>query len=156
GKEEALRVHEVGQARARFGVDVAPKPTTPLIGRDRELELLKGTLTRAVEQRSTELVTLIGVPGIGKSRLVAELFAAIDSGTWGLVFWRQGRSLPYGEGVSYWALAEMVKAQAGILETDSAADAEAKLTRTVDDLIEEDADSVRSHLLPLVGQGSEV
>jgi class 3 adenylate cyclase/tetratricopeptide (TPR) repeat protein len=155
GKEEALRVYEVVQARARFGVDVAPRPTTALIGRDRELELLKGTLTRAIEQPSTELVTLIGVPGIGKSRLVAELFAAVDTGKWGLVFWRQGRSLPYGEGVSYWALAEMVKAQAGILETDSAEDAEAKLTRAVEDLIEDDAGWVHSHLLPLVGQGSE-
>src|SRR5438128_1795896 len=143
------------QARARLGVDVAPQPTTPLIGRERELELLKGTLTRAVEQRSTELVTLIGVPGIGKSRLVAELFAAIEGGVWDLVYWRQGRSLPYGTAVSYWALAEMVKAQAGILETDSAADSEAKLTRTVDALIDEDADWVRSHLLPLVGQGTE-
>jgi class 3 adenylate cyclase/tetratricopeptide (TPR) repeat protein len=155
GKEETLRVYEALQARARFGVDVAPKPTTLLIGRDRELELLKGTFTRATEQRSTELVTLIGVPGIGKSRLVAELFAAIETGAWGLVYWRQGRSLPYGEGVSYWGLAEMVKAQAGILETDSAQDAEAKLTRTVHDLIDEDAEWVRSHLLPLVGQASE-
>src|ERR671934_1004065 len=155
GKEEALRVHEVVQARARFGVDVAPKPTTPLIGRERELDQLKGTLERAIEQRSTELVTLIGVPGNGKSRLVAELFAAVDTGKWGLVFWRQGRSLPYGAGVSYWALAEMVKAQAGILETDSTDGAETKLTRAVDDLIDEDAEWVRSHLRPLVGQGSE-
>jgi class 3 adenylate cyclase/tetratricopeptide (TPR) repeat protein len=155
GKEEALLVHEVVQARARFGVDVAPKPTTPLIGRERELELLQATLTRAIEQRSTELVTLIGVPGIGKSRLVAELFAAVDTAKWGLVYWRQGRSLPYGAGVSYWALAEMVKAQAGILETDSAEEAEAKVTRTVHDLIDEDADWVRSHLLPLVGLGFE-
>jgi tetratricopeptide (TPR) repeat protein len=155
GKEEALRVYDVLQARARFGVDVAPKPTSPLIGRERELDLLTATLSRATELSSTELVTLIGVPGIGKSRLVAELFSVVDTGKWGLVFWRQGRSLPYGAGVSYWALAEMVKAQAGILETDSAEDAEAKLTRAVDDLIDEDTEWVRSHLLPLVGQGSE-
>ena len=62
----------------------------------------------------------MGVPGIGKSRLVGELIASIDRGEQDsqLIFWRQGRSLPYGEGVSFWALAEMVKAQAGILETD--------------------------------------
>jgi len=117
------------------------------------VELLVGTLARARQQRSPELVTLIGVPGIGKSRLVGELFGAIEQGG-ELTYWRQGRSLPYGEAVSYWALAEMVKAQAGILETDSDAEAEAKLARSVEQLIEEDADWVLSHLRPLVGQGS--
>ena len=157
GKEVPIRVWEAVQARARFGVDVAPRPTTPLIGRERELEQLKGSLTRARQQRSPELVTLIGVPGIGKSRLVTELFASIERGEQDseLIYWRQGRSLPYGEGVSYWALAEIVKAHAGILETDSADDAEAKLTRALEGLIEEDAEWVRVHLLPLIGQGSD-
>jgi class 3 adenylate cyclase len=158
GKEAAVPVWEVVQARARFGVDVAPQAGGPLVGRERELEQLKGTLTRARLQRSPELVTLVGVPGIGKSRLVAELFASIERGEQDsqLIYWRQGRSLPYGEGVSYWALAEMVKAHAGILETDSAEEAEAKLTRALEGLIEEDTEWVRSHLLPLVGQASEV
>src|SRR5919197_2823511 len=157
GKEVPIRVWDAVQARARFGVDVAPRPTTPLIGRERELEQLKGSLTRARHQRSPELVTLIGVPGIGKSRLVTELFASIERGEQDseLIYWRQGRSLPYGEGVSYWALAEIVKAHAGILETDSAKQAEAKLTRAVEALIEEDVEWVRSHLLPLVGQGTD-
>ena len=56
-----------------------------------------------------QLVTLVGMPGIGKSRLVWELFGAIERGE-ELVFWRQGRSLPYGDGVSFWSLSEMVKA----------------------------------------------
>jgi class 3 adenylate cyclase len=157
GKEDPIAVWEALQARARFGVDLPRQPATPLVGRDRELEQLKGTLTRARQQRSPELVTLIGVPGIGKSRLVAELFASIERGEQDseLIYWRQGRSLPYGAGVSYWALAEMVKAQAGILETDGAEEAAAKLSRAVDELVEEDAEWVRSHLLPLVGQGSE-
>jgi class 3 adenylate cyclase/tetratricopeptide (TPR) repeat protein len=156
GKGEPITVWEVVQARSRFGVDLAPRPAAPLVGREREVELLTGALTRARQQRSPELVTLVGVPGIGKSRLVAELFASIESGKHGLVYWRQGRSLPYGEGVSYWALAEMVKAQAGILETDSAEDAKAKLTRALAGLIEEDTGWVRSHLLTLVGQGTEL
>jgi class 3 adenylate cyclase/tetratricopeptide (TPR) repeat protein len=154
GKEDPIPVWEVVQARSRFGVDVAPKAGTPLVGRERELEALKGALTRARLQRSPELVTLVGVPGIGKSRLVTELFASIERGEQDsqLIYWRQGRSLPYGEGVSYWALAEMVKAQAGILETDDAAEAEAKLSRTLEDLIDEDVDWVRNHLRPLIGQ----
>ena len=72
-------------------------------------------------------MTLVGVPGIGKSRLVAELFAARRRRRRLIIWWRQGRSLPYGEGVSFWALGEIVKAQAGILESDSAETAEAKL-----------------------------
>ncbi len=151
GKEAAVPVWEVVQARARFGVDLAPETRTPLVGREREVELLVGTLARARKQRSPELVTLIGVPGIGKSRLLGELFQSIDEGG-ELTFWRQGRSLPYGEGVSYWALAEMVKAQAGILETDSDDDVGAKLRKAVEQLLEEDVEWVVSHLRPLVGQ----
>jgi class 3 adenylate cyclase/tetratricopeptide (TPR) repeat protein len=155
GKEEPLSVWEVVQARASFGVDLARQTRAPLVGRQREVEQLVGALVRTREQRSPELITLVGVPGIGKSRLVAELFAAIDTGGV-LTYFRQGRSLPYGEGVSYWALAEMVKAHAGILETDSAEEAEAKLGRALDGLIEEDAEWVRSHLRPLVGQATEL
>ena len=116
GKAGADPVWEVAAARARFGVDVAPQQRTPLVGREREVAQVVDALARVREQRSSELVTLVGVPGIGKSRLVGELFQSIEYGG-ELTYWRQGRSLPYGQGVSFWALAEMVKAQAGILET---------------------------------------
>ena len=155
GKEDPVAVWEVVEARARFGVDLAPETRTQLVGREREVDLLVGTLARTREQRSTELVTLIGVPGMGKSRLVGELFRSIEQGG-ELTYWRQGRSLPYGEGVSYWALGEMVKAQAGILETDSDDEVAAKLRHTVEQLVEEDADWVLSHLRPLVGQAADV
>ncbi len=154
GKEEPIRVWEVVQARARFGVDLTSEARTPLVGRDRELEQLVGALERARQRRSPELLTLVGVPGIGKSRLVGELFQSIERGGQ-LTHWRQGRSLPYGEGVSYWALAEMVKAQAGILETDGEDEVEAKLMAAVAQLIDEDADWVGSHLRPLVGLATE-
>src|SRR5204863_4864461 len=154
GKEAPIRVWDVAQARARFGVDLTPEARTPLVGRERELEQLVGTLARARQQRSPELITLVGVPGIGKSRLVGELFQSIEGG--GVVtFWRQGRSLPYGEGVSYWALAEMVKAQAGILETDSDEEVGAKLREAVEQLLDEDVEWVVSHLRPLVGQTAD-
>jgi class 3 adenylate cyclase/tetratricopeptide (TPR) repeat protein len=154
GKEAPVPVWEVVQARARFGVDLTPEARTPLVGRVRELEQLVATLARAGQQRSPELLTLIGVPGIGKSRLVGELFQSIERGGV-LTYWRQGRSLPYGEGVSYWALAEMVKAQAGILETDTDEDVEAKLAQTVEQLIDQDAEWVLAHLRPLVGQAGD-
>jgi class 3 adenylate cyclase len=152
GKGQTVPVWEVVHARARFGVDLAPEVRTPLVGRARELDQLVNALARVREQGSPELVTLVGVPGIGKSRLVGELFHSIERGGV-LTYWRQGRSLPYGEGVSYWALAEMVKAQAGILETDDDAAVEAKLERAVEELIDEDAEWVLSHLRPLMGQG---
>jgi class 3 adenylate cyclase len=154
GKEAPVPVWEVVHARAAFGVDLSPETRIPLVGRERELDQLIDALERARQERSPELVTLVGVPGIGKSRLVGELFQSIERGG-ELTNWRQGRSLPYGEGVSYWALAEMVKAQAGILETDGDEDVEAKLVRTVEQLLDEDAEWVLAHLRPLVGHAGE-
>src|SRR5216117_3474986 len=112
GKAEPVPVWQPLEPRARFGAEVAA-PQTPLVGRERERELLGSALDRARDERSVQLVTLVGVPGIGKSRLVAELFQIISENP-ELVTWSQGRSLPYGEGVTYWALGEMVKNQAGI------------------------------------------
>ena len=57
-----------------------------------------------------------------------------------IVFWRQGRSLPYGEGITYWALGEMIKAQAGILESDSPEDAAAKLAVAVGEVAEDETE----------------
>src|SRR4051812_7724113 len=152
GKEAPVTVWEVVQARARFGVDLAPEERTQLVGREREVAQIVDALARVREQRTSELLTLVGVPGIGKSRLLGELFHAIEE-SGHLTYWRQGRSLPYGQGVSYWALAEMVKAQAGILETDSDSDAEAKLMHTVGQLVDDDAEWVLAQLRPLVGLG---
>ena len=156
GKAEPLPVWEVVQARSRFGVDLARPSGAPLVGRDQEVELLVAALARACDERMPQLVTLVGVPGIGKSRLLAELFAAIDEGD-RLVTWRQGRSLPYGEGVSYWALGEMVKAQAGILETDAPDEAAAKLGESVGPLLPDPAEArwVEANLRPLVGLTAE-
>ena len=91
------------------------------------------------------------MPGIGKSRLVSELLALVEAEP-ELTTWRQGRSLPYGEGVALWALGEIVKAQAGILDTDPAEEAAAKLDRAVADLLDDaEAAWVAGHLRPLVG-----
>ena len=152
GKAEPVTAWEALEARSRFGVDVARRSAAPLIGRDSEVELLAAALERAVGERTPQLVTLVGVPGIGKSRLLAELFHAIERGQ-RLVTWRQGRSLPYGEGVSFWALGEMVKAQAGVLETDTEAEAADKLSAAVGRLLpdEKEARWVTSHLRPLAG-----
>ena len=151
GKAEPVAVWEPVDARARFGAEVAA-PDTPLIGREQERELLASALDRARTERAVQLVTLVGVPGIGKSRLVAELFQMIRESP-ELITWRQGRSLPYGDGVTYWALGEMVKNQAGILETDAGEQAAQKLHDEVDRLFADDAEarSVEARLGLLVG-----
>src|SRR4051812_34059683 len=149
GKAEPVAVWEAVQARSRVEVEVQ-RPSAPLIGRDRELDTLVDALARARDEHSTQLVTLVGEPGIGKSRLVYELFRAVEADP-ELIWWRHGRSLPYGEGVSFWALGEMVKTQAGILETDPPDAASEKLRASVATM--EDADWLAGHLRPLVGLG---
>ena len=155
GKAEPVSVWEAVAARARFGDDVAERLTTSLVGRERELGALVDALERSRRELAPQLVTLVGVPGIGKSRLVAEVFQVVDRDE-ALIWWRQGRSLPYGEGLSYWALGEIVKAQAGILETDEADAAEAKLASLLDDLVADAAerDWIGGHVRPLVGLGA--
>ena len=156
GKADAVKVWEVLEPRARFGVDIGLRGRVPLVGRERELDVLLDALARARTERASQLVTLVGVPGIGKSRLVVELSQVVDEDP-ELIFWRQGRSLPYGEGVTFWALAEIVKAQAGILETDSAEDTLAKLGRTVGDIVSDPGEAawIEGHLRPLVGLEEE-
>jgi class 3 adenylate cyclase/tetratricopeptide (TPR) repeat protein len=157
GKAEPVKVWEAVAARSRFGSDVEQKLRTPLVGRERERDLLADALTRARTEQSAQLVTLVGVPGIGKSRLVAELFQILEADP-ELINWRQGRSLPYGERVSFWALGEIVKAHAGILESDDAAAADEKLVAMVESLVEDERerDWLARHTRPLVGlEGAE-
>ena len=104
--------------------------TTPLVGRETDLLLLRGTFEKSLRERSVQLVTVVGEPGVGKSRLVAELFAYVDSRP-ELITWRQGRCLPYGDGITFWALSEIVKAHAGIYESDAPEQAQRKLERVL-------------------------
>jgi predicted ATPase/class 3 adenylate cyclase len=153
GKTEPVRAWEAVEARARFGVDVVQEGAA-FVGRRRELDFLADAFARSREQRDPQLVTLVGVPGIGKSRLVYELSRVLDEEE-ELVYWRQGRSLPYGEGVTYWALAEMAKAQAGVLDSDSPEDATRKLDEMIARLHTDSPERLRDGLRPLLGLGSE-
>jgi len=86
--------------------------SAPLVGRETELELLENTFERTSRARRSSLVTIYGDPGVGKSRLAREFLDGLEGATVLI-----GRCLPYGEGVTYWPLAEMVKASSGIVRT---------------------------------------
>ena len=163
GRAKPMSVWSALEPRNRTGMDGLAAGPVPLIGRDRELGLLLEAFRRARDSRRPQLVTLLGPPGIGKSRLVAELGRALDADD-DLVSWRQGRSSPWDEGrssptgggVTYWALAEIVKAEAGILETDSADRVGRRLSRVVAHAMADDPDAtdwVSWHLRGLVGEG---
>jgi class 3 adenylate cyclase/tetratricopeptide (TPR) repeat protein len=152
GKANPVLVWEAIEARSRLGSDVTHLARAPLVGRSRELGALADALARAREERTPQLVTLVGVPGIGKSRLVYELSQVVDADP-EIIRWRQGRCLPYGEGVAFWALSEIVKAEAGILEGDSAVVAHEKLSAAVGEILDspDDAAWVIEQLRPLFG-----
>jgi class 3 adenylate cyclase/tetratricopeptide (TPR) repeat protein len=97
-------------------------PRAPLVGRESELELLENTFSRSVRDSRAHLFTIYGEPGVGKSRLAREFVDGVERASV-LV----GRALPYGEGVTYWPLGEMVKAAAGISDDDPLEEAFAKL-----------------------------
>jgi|SRR4051812_1210318 class 3 adenylate cyclase/tetratricopeptide (TPR) repeat protein len=152
GKTGLVPVWVAHRVRAQLGSDVFRDLETPLVGRDRELGVLVDALELARSEATPRLVTVLGVPGIGKSRLTYELLRCVEEDP-DLITWRQGRSLPYGEGVSFWAFGEIVKAQAGILHSDSAETTAEKLREAVIGLIEEERDAgwVEQNLYPLLG-----
>jgi class 3 adenylate cyclase/tetratricopeptide (TPR) repeat protein/DNA-binding XRE family transcriptional regulator len=120
----ALSVAAVPQAR--------PLGAAPLIGRDEELDRLLRMWARVTDDAQPHLVTIMGEPDIGKSRLVAEFERRLPAG---VAIWH-GRCLPYGEALSYWALAQALKEAAGIIAEDSADAARAKLAALVAQAIE--------------------
>jgi class 3 adenylate cyclase len=102
----------------------------PFVGRDDELRLLKELFHATTREKRTRLVSVIGPAGIGKTRLAWEFLKYID-GLVDTVWWHSGRSPAYGEGISFWALGEMVRGRAGLLETDDEPTTRAKIADTL-------------------------
>ena len=113
----------------------------PFTGRDSELRLTKQLFHATTDERRPHLVSVIGIGGIGKSRLAWEFEKYID-GLAADVWWHRGRCLAYGDGVAFWALAEMVRGRAGILEDEENATALPKLRASLEEHIP-DADERR-------------
>src|SRR5947199_3788928 len=104
----------------------------PFGGRERELKLIKELFHDYAAERKAHLVSVTGIAGIGKSRLAWEFYKYFD-GIVEQVYWQRGRCLAYGEGVAYWALADMVRMRCGISEEEQAATARPKLQATLDE-----------------------
>ena len=151
GKTEPVAAWRALRARAPSS-DRLRRHDVALIGRDTERARLESSVEQTLRDRSCRLVTIVGEPGMGKSRMIEELFRLVDARSEPVV-WRQGRCLPYGDGITFWALGEIVKAQAGILDSDPPQVAEAKLDRSLRglSLASTELAWVRARLAPLIG-----
>ena len=156
GRREPVRAFRVterigGSARGGPARRV-PRLTAPMVGREAEIAVLETIYARTAEEGRSHVVTVYGDAGVGKSRLVGEFLERLqDRSPAPLVM--HGRCLPYGDGVTYWPLAEMLKTYAGIQDTDSSAEALARIhevTATLRDPGLEAGDSDARHTAALL------
>jgi class 3 adenylate cyclase len=145
----ALRV-----VAGRGGARRASRLEAPFVGRDDELRLLKDLFHATERDRRARLVSVTGVGGIGKSRLAWELEKYLD-GLAETVYWHAGRSPAYGDGLAFWALAEMIRGRAGIAEGDDATSVDRKLTETLQRWLPDPEERawVEPRLAALLGSG---
>ena len=152
GKPEPLLAYRAVGARTQVPVQKRGVPglQAALVGRQRELRLLLDTFARSAEEHSPHLFTIVGAAGIGKSRLVSEALTALaDTGARVL----QGRCLPYGRGITYWPLIEMVRQDTGISLSDKREAALTKLDRWLGELLNADPQrpALRARLSVMLG-----
>jgi class 3 adenylate cyclase/tetratricopeptide (TPR) repeat protein len=126
-----------------------PASLSPIVGRDAELDILARTWERVVTDRRPHQVTVLGPPGIGKSRLAREFAGRVDGSSASVLF---GRCLPYGESTGYGAFAQQLKSLARILDTDTSREAMAKLRLLIDSALPADGNAdMAGHLASLLG-----
>jgi class 3 adenylate cyclase/tetratricopeptide (TPR) repeat protein len=126
-----------------------PGSATPMVGRDRELDMLRGLWEASTTELRPRMATVVGPPGIGKTRLTGE-FATLVEASGGRVV--RGRSLPYGESTAYRAFSQQVKDVAGIFETDTPGDARSKVAASVAGLCgDKEHAEIAEHLTALIG-----
>jgi len=146
----AWRALRVVAERGGRGRSDLPEP--PFVGRDEELRLLRDALAAVGRDRRARLLSITGPAGIGKSRLAWE-FEKWADGVTEPVYWHRGRSPSYGEGITFWALGEMVRRRAGLAETDDEATSRERIAATVAEYVPTDEDRrwVEPALLTLLG-----
>src|SRR5581483_9768084 len=155
GPVPLYRALRVTAARAGALKSAAVEP--PFVGRERELRLVKELFHASAEEQKAHLVSVVGIAGIGKSRLAWEFEKYID-GLIDDIWWHRGRCLAYGEGVAYWALAEMVRMRARIGEEEPSDEALAKLRAALDEHVPdaEERSWLELRLAHLLGLGEPI
>ena len=150
GKAQPIAIAELvgadGEDSPGAGERGVPGLRAPMVGRDHELDLLRSLYGRLASSGRAQLVTVYGDPGIGKSRLTREFVAGADQESTRPTVLR-GRCLPYGEGVTYWPLAEIVKAYTGVLDSDTQDAALAKIGLLADEVLSAAPDPERAAAL---------
>jgi class 3 adenylate cyclase/tetratricopeptide (TPR) repeat protein len=138
GKTEPVEVWEV--VGIQDGAGRRPSSETPLVGRDAELGELTAFCDSLADERLAGLATVVGAPGVGKSRLLAELVKHVESRF--AVHW--GKCLSYGEGITYWPVTEVFKSAAGIRQGDDRETSAERLDRLLESLPTQDLDELRT------------
>jgi class 3 adenylate cyclase len=137
GKSDSIPLFRAVRVTSkRGGAQRAGELEPPFVGRERELNLVKELFHATDDEQKAQLVSVVGIGGVGKSRLAWEFEKYVD-GLADTVWWHRGRCLAYGDGVAYWALAEMVRMRALISEEDSAEEATAKLAAMLDEWLDD-------------------
>ena len=153
GKAEPVQVWRAERAIAgALGVNRGSGVEAEMVGRDRELRLVKELFHECVDRRTARLVSIVGPAGVGKSRLLWEFDKYVD-GLAARTKWHQGRCLSYGEGVAFWALAQMVRHRLGIGEQDSSDDVRRRLRDGLAEWEPADREFVEPRLALLLGVG---
>jgi len=156
--EDAGSVNARGKAQSVHAwrvVDVVPgapgwsrRLDSPLVGRAAELEVLKSALDESGAERTCRVVTVVGAAGVGKSRLTSEFLTLVDENA----TIAQGRCLPYGEGITFWPLTEVLREAAGVRDLDAPEEVRDRIDALVAD--DEDSELVRERLAGVLGLGA--
>ena len=152
GKAEPQRLWRATRVLSGVGgVQRVDGLEAPLVGRDAELRTVKDLFHAVADRKVPRLVVVSGAAGIGKSRLGWEFWKYID-GLAEEVWWHRGRCMSYGEGVAFWALAEIVRQRLGIAEEDPAETASGKLTQGLDRFVPDPGE--RAYIGPRLGRAA--
>jgi class 3 adenylate cyclase len=150
GKQASVAAWRALRVVARVGGEGRDEGLEPpFVGRRVELRLLKDQLHATEEERKLRTVLITGQAGMGKSRLVWELEKYLDGLAGPVYYWHQGRSPSYGEGVTFWALGEMVRRRARIAEGEDEASTREKLRATLAEFVPDEDE--RRRLEPALG-----